>query len=216
MTDQEAVASLLGALACGERLAAQRARENVRFAPDERARSQQEHIAELEERKRDLVEARLAEVGSMGLATRFLPYFEAFHERTEPSDWLEAQTFHYAGDALTSDFAEAVGQQVDPVSAEILKQLGDREAQEAFALDELTRAIERDLQVRGRIAAYARAISGEALTQTSRALDSAVALRELLGGDAGEKRLLLELLERHRVRLDRLGIDTVDDDEDEA
>ncbi len=215
MPEQEAIGLLLGALACGERLAAQRARDNMRFAPDERARKEQVHVAELEERKRDLVEARLAEVGSRDLATRFLPFFEAFYKRTEPSDWIEAQTFHYTGDALTSEFAEATGRLLDPVSAEVMKQLGEREAQESFALDELTRAMGTDAEVRSRIASYARSISGEALTQTSRALDSAAALREFLGGDEGEKRLLLELLERHRVRLDRLGIDLVDDDEED-
>jgi hypothetical protein len=214
-TETDPVALLLGAFACGERLAAGRARENVGLAPDERARSQQAHIAEIEERRRDLVEARLAEVGSMDLATRFLPYFEAFYKRTEPADWIEGQTFHYTGDALVSEFMEEVGALVDPVTARVVKEASDRDAQEAFALDELMRAISADPTVRRRIAAYARTISGEALTQTSRALESAPLLREFLGGDEGEKRLLLELLERHRARLDRLGIDFVDDEDED-
>jgi hypothetical protein len=63
-----------------------------------------------------------------------------------------------------------------------------------------------------RIAAYSRRIAGEALTQTRRALQQAARLRESLGGDEGEKRMVLDLLERHRARLDRLGIERVEID----
>jgi len=216
VAEAEAVALLLAAMACGERLAAGRARDNVRFAPDERSRKEQEHVAEREERNSELVEARLAEVGSLEMEGRFQPFLEIFHERTAPSDWIEAQTFHYVGDALTSEFADAMVKELDPVSAEVFRQaLVDREEQETFALDELKRAMDEDPAVRTRIAEYARRISGEALTQTSRALDAAAALRELLGGAEGEKRLLLDLLERHRVRLDRLGIDYLESDADD-
>ncbi|MEX0833586.1 MAG: ferritin-like fold-containing protein [Actinomycetota bacterium] len=215
MADQEAVAMLLAALACGERLAAERARNNVALAPDERAKKEQEDMASREERNSELVEARLAEVGTPDMALRFRPFFELFHQRTKPGDWVEAQTFHYVGDALTSEFAEEMVSKLDPISAEVVKTLGDREQQETFALDELKKAMDEDPRVRERIAHYSRRISGEALTQTSRALDQASQLRELMGGVAGEKKLLLELLERHRVRLDRLGIDLVDDAEDD-
>ena len=61
-----------------------------------------------------------------------------------------------------------------------------------------------------RVAGYARRIIGEALTQTSRALEQATVLRDLLGGQEGEKRFLLNLLERHRARLDRLGIERLE------
>jgi len=216
MPSQEATALLLGALACGERLAAKRARAGVEYAPDARSKMQQEHVAEREEQNAELVAARLTEVGSADLATRFTPYFEAFHVRTEPADWVEVQTFHYVGDALVSEFAEELAGTVDPVSAEVIRTtLGKREDLEGFALDELMRALSSDPSAKGRIAAYSRRISGEALTQTKKALESAAALRELLGGEEGEKRLLLKLLEGHRVRLDRLGIDLMEVDEDD-
>ena len=215
MPDQEPVALLLAALACGERLAAERARDSVRLAPDERAKKEQENVASTEERNSELVEARLAEVGTPDMALRFRPFFEAFHEKTKPGDWVEAQTFHYVGDALTSEFADAMLEKLDAISAEVVKTIGDREQQETFALDELKKAMDEDPRVRERIAGYSRRISGEALTQTSRALDQAAQLRDLMGGIEGEKKLLLDLLERHRVRLDRLGIDLVDDAEDD-
>lgn len=217
MVGQDSVAQLLAALACGERLAAKRARESAELAPDARARSEQEHVAEREDSNAGLVAARLAEVGSPDLAARFLPFFEAFHARTVPADWVEAQAFHYVGDALVSEFAEEMAGRVDTVSTEVVrKTLGEREDLETFALDELMRAMQTDPTAKDRIAAYSRRISGEAFTQTKRALESSGALKELIGGDDGEKHLLLQLLESHRVRLDRLGIDLMEsDDEDD-
>jgi hypothetical protein len=216
MADEEGTAMLLAALACGERLGAKRALDNARFAPDERARQEQEGVAAREERNVDLVTARLAEVGSLDLPARFLPYFEAFHQHTEPTDWVEAQTFHYVGDALVSEFGEELAGRVDPISAEVVrKTMGEREDLETFALDELTRSMATEPDAKLRIAAYARRISGEAFTQTKRALESTTVLRDLLGGETGEKRMLLQLLESHRQRLDRLGIDLMDVEDDE-
>jgi hypothetical protein len=205
------VAELMAALAYGERCAAARARDNVRFAPDPRRRGAQEGIASREERNRDLMEARLAEVGSPELVRRFKPFFDTFFADTEPTDWVEAQAFHYIGDSLVSDFADQLFGALDPVSAEIVRHtLGDREAQEGFALEELSRAVQEDPRAGERIAAYARRIVGDALTQTGRAIEQASVLRDLMGGHEGEKRLLLDLLARHRGRLDRLGIERVD------
>jgi tRNA-(MS[2]IO[6]A)-hydroxylase MiaE-like protein len=211
--EKEATAELLAALAYGERSAAQRARDNVRFAPDSRRAEAQRGIADREERNCRLIEARLAELGSADLTRRFEPFFDAFFAHTEPTDWVEAQAFHYVGDALVSDFADTLVELVDPVSAEIVRHtLGEREDQEAFALEELTRALEDEPGAAERVAAYSRRIVGEGLTQTARALDQSTLLRELLGRGATEKRLVLDLLDHHRARLDRLGIERVEAD----
>src|SRR5215210_163468 len=183
------------------------------FAPDRRRVGAQRDVADREERNCRLIEARLVEVGSAELTRRFVPFFDAFFAGTEPSDWVEAQAFHYVGDALVSDFADVLVEVLDPVSAEIIRvTLGDREWQESFALEELVRAMQEDPTVAERIAAYSRRIAGEALTQTRRALQQATRLRALLGGEEGEKRMVLALLERHRARLDRLGIERVEID----
>lgn len=205
------LAELLAALAYGEKLARQRAEKAVRMAPHEGARKHQEHVATREAQNEELIEARVNEIGSLDLGDPVRPFFDAFFERTEPSDWLEAQAFHYVGDAMVRDFAEVLTPQLDPVSAEVIRRtLVDRDEQEAFALDELTRGIEEDPSTRDRVASYARRVIGEALTQTSKALNESNAIRVLLGGPDGEKRVLLDLLERHRVRFDRLGIEPVE------
>jgi hypothetical protein len=206
------VAELLAALSYGERLAGHRAQESAALAPDARGRQHQGHVARRETGNADLLEARLAELGSLEMQAASSPFFDAFFEHTVPEDWLEAQAFHYVGDAMVRDFAEVLVPALDPVSAHLVRSaLSDRDEQEAFALDELTRGLRDDPAAVDRLGVYARRVIGEALTQTRRALDETRALRDLLGGEEGEKRLLLDLLERHRRRLDRVGIEPVEE-----
>jgi hypothetical protein len=172
-------------------------------------------VADRERQNWELMEARLHELGEDALTDLFKPFFDAFFEHTQPADWIEAQAFHYVGDAMVSDFADVLAPLLDRVSAEVVRRaLGDREAQETFALDELTRSIEEDPRVAERIRRYSQRIVGEAVTQTSRALGATEGLRTLLGGDEAGKRFILSLLDRHRQRLDRLGIDPVDPEPD--
>ena len=212
-TEGRFTAEILAALAYGELLGANRAERVVDLAPDARAREEQEHIARLERQNWELVAARVRELGAEELADRVRPFFDTFFADTEPTDWIEAQTFHYVGDALVSDFADVLVPLVDRVSAEIVRRaLRDREAQESFALDELSRHLREDPSSATRIADYSRRIVGEALTQTSRALEATEGLRTLLGGSQAGKRFVLTLVDRHRQRLDRLGIEPVDTD----
>src|SRR6266567_4133789 len=193
------VAEVLAALGYGEQRGAARARDSVELAPDGRSKTEQQHVASRERQNWELIEARVHELQGDSYIELFAPYFDAFFDRTEPSDWIEAQTFHYVGDALVSDFAD------------VLVPLVDREGQETFALDELTRAMEQDPEAAERIRLYAQRVVGEAFTQTARAMEATEGLRTLMGGQEGGKRLVLLLLDRHRQRLDRLGIDPVDE-----
>jgi hypothetical protein len=206
------VAEVMAALSYGERCGAERAERSVALAPDGRSRTEQQHVASRERQNFELIDARFRELGDESLIELFQPYFDAFFTHTEPSDWVEAQTFHYVGDALVSDFADSLVPLLDRVSAEVVRRaLGNREDQETFALDELTRVMERDPSANERIRHYAQLVVGEAFTQTGRALDATQGLRTLLGGDEAGKRFILSLLDRHRQRLDRLGIDPVED-----
>lgn len=212
MSAQQAVAEVLAALAVGERLAYERAQKIVALAPDDSRRKQQQHVADREGASASLVEARARELGPPDLQARFEPFFRAFFDHTVPADWLEAQVFQYVGDALVKDLTDALAPVMDPVSAEVVRSsLSDRDEQDAFSLDEITRSIEEDAAAGDRMAVYARRVIGEALTQTRRALDETDSVRTLLEGEEAEKRLLLDLLERHRVRLDRLGIEPVEE-----
>jgi hypothetical protein len=207
------VAEVLAALSYGEQRGARRAQEAVELAPDRRSRTEQQAVAGRERQNSELIDARFRELGDDSLTELFRPYFDAFFAHTEPRDWVEAQTFHYVGDALVSDFADALVPLLDRVSAEVVRRaLGDREAQESFALEELTTAMARDPSLAERIRRYAQIIVGEAFTQTGRALEATQGLRTLLGGEEAGKRFILSLLDRHRHRLDRLGIEPVEPD----
>ena len=147
-TGPAVLAEVLAALAYGERRGATRAQDTVRLAPDARARSEQQGVADRERENCDLIEARLKELGEEALMERFRPFFDAFFEHTEPSDWIEAQTFDYVSDALVSDFADVLVPLMDRVSGELVRRaLGDRESQEGFALDELTPREQEVLQL---------------------------------------------------------------------
>ncbi len=205
------MAEVLAALAVGERLAHERAQNSVSLAPDQRRRDVQQHVATREGENASLMEARVRELGADHHRERFEPFFREFFEHTVPGDWLEAQTFQYVGDALVKDLTDALAPAMDPVSAEVVRRsLAERDEQDAFALDEINTGINDDPAAPDRIGEYARRVIGEALTKTRRALDESDAVRTLLGGEEGEKHLLLDLLDRHRRRLDRLGIELVD------
>ncbi|HEX6261285.1 MAG TPA: ferritin-like fold-containing protein [Actinomycetota bacterium] len=209
--DREAVAELLAAITYGERLAVRRLEDSVGLAPEPPVQKEQRHVAERERERLELLEARLREMDGLALEDRFAPFFDAFFEATVPTDWVEAQTFHYVGDALVSDLAEALLPTLDPVTAEVVRRaVGERDEQDAFALDQVTAALRDDPAETERIASYARTVVGEALTQTRRALDASEAVSSLLGEPEDQKRILLDLLDRHRRRLDRLGIEPVE------
>lgn len=207
------VAEVLAAVAYGELRGAERAKRSVGLAPDARSRTEQAHVADLEVANQELIEARLRELGEEELTDRFKPYFDAFFDHTEPKDWVEAQTFHYVGDALVSDFADVLIPLLDRVSAEVVRRaLRDREDQETFALDELTRAMRDDASASERIRKFSQRVVGEAFTQTSRAMGATEGLRALLGGAEAGRRLVIQMLDGHRKRLDRLGIEPVESD----
>jgi hypothetical protein len=209
----ESVAEVLAAIAYGEERGASRSQDAIELAPDARRRAEQQGVADLERRNYELILARLRELGDAGLTELFHPFFDAFFANTEPEDWVEAQAFHSVGDAMVSDFADVLIPLLDRVSAEVVRRaLSDREHVETFALDELTRAMQADPGAKDRIRAYVQRIVGEAVTQTARALDQTKGLRALLGGEEAGKRFVLSMLDRHRQRIDRLGIEEVEID----
>ena len=209
------VVDVLAALAYGEECGARRSASSVSLAPDRRRAEEQRAVARRERQNHELIVARVRELGGEERIEQFRPFFDAFFARTDPVDWVEAQAFHYVGDALVSDFADLLVRRVDRVSAEVVRRaLGDREGQETFALDELTRAMDEDPVTKEQVRRYSARIVGEAFTQTGRALEAVSGLRSLLEGDSGTTRFVIALLERHRVRLDRLGIDTLDEDDE--
>ena len=135
----------------------------------------------------------------------------AFYTASRPGDWLEAQVFQFVGDTLTTDFADILASRLDDrTAAAVRRALTGRTAQEAFALDQIRQALEADPDASGRVAKFTGAMIGAAMGRLRDALLSSDAL-ELVLGEGGVKECVLELLGRHRERLERLGVDELDD-----
>jgi hypothetical protein len=141
---------------------------------------------------------------------RFRAPLDAFYEHA-PTEWLDAQVFQYIGDRITTDFAEMLAPALDERSAVAVDDaLTGRAAHDAFALEQIELALATEPDAQTRVASVAGRIVGEALTRLRETLLDSNALALVLGGEEAVKDLVLELLARHRERLDRLGVDRVD------
>ncbi len=140
----------------------------------------------------------------------FRSTLDAFYDAAGSDQWLEAQVFHYVGDTITSDFAEFLSARADSETADALRSaLTGRMEQEAFALEQIEAALAADPDAQDRIGRFARSLVGAALNRLRDALLESDALERVLGA-GGVKDLVLELLGRHRERLERLGLDTLE------
>lgn len=148
-----------------------------------------------------------------GAMDTFRAAVDAFYEAARPDRWLESQTFHFVGNSITTDFAEIVaGRLGDGTAAALREALTGRTEQEGFALQQIARAIEQEGQAaRDRIRHFAAHLVGEGLNRLRDALLASNTLEVALGGSDAVKELVLELLGRHRERLERLGLEPLDD-----
>lgn len=134
----------------------------------------------------------------------------SFYEGARPDDWLQAQVFQFVGDTLTTDFADILASRLDERTASAVRRaLTGRTAQETFALEQIRRSLDTDPDSRERVAKFTGAMIGAAMGRLRDALLASDAL-ELVLGEGGVKECVLELLGRHRERLERLGVDPVD------
>jgi len=137
---------------------------------------------------------------------------DGFYEAAIADGWLETHVFHFIGDTITTDFAEILGPCLTAPTAEAVhRSLTGRTAQEAFALEQIAEALESDgPEAQARIQRFAGTMVGQAMNRLRDTLLSSNAL-EIVLGEGGVKPLVLELLARHRERLERLGLDSLDD-----
>lgn len=134
----------------------------------------------------------------------------SFYEAARPGDWLESQVFIFVGDTLTTDFADILASRMDERTASAVRRaLTGRTAQETFALEQIRSSLEADPGARDRVAKFTGAMIGAAMGRLRDALLASDAL-ELVLGEGGMKEAVLELLGRHRERLERIGVDPVD------
>jgi 1,2-phenylacetyl-CoA epoxidase catalytic subunit len=211
-TREEALADVIGALAYAIVRVFEVTAGATVTAPSMALRERQASFAvDLYERYR-LLRRRLEDLTPDPAAAmeRFREPLDHFYERAPRGDWLEAQVFHFVGEAITSDFAAMLTASLDDRTAAAVREaLTARTEHAAFALAQVREAMAAGESVE-RVGAVAGKIVGEALSHLRRFILDSDALAIVLGGEDRVKDLVLELLGRHRERLEMLGVDTLD------
>lgn len=142
---------------------------------------------------------------------QFRAPLDFFYDAAPTTTWLDAQVFQYVGDAISTDFADLIGPHLDEkTAASVRDALAGRGAHEAFALEQILTVLGADPEAEERVAGVTAMIVGNALGRLREALLASDALAVVLGGEEEVKELVLELLGRHRERLERMGLDRVD------
>ena len=209
----EAVAAVLGGIAYALLRVFRLSAEASGFAPSLALAERQAAFAVEEFERFRIVRRRLSMITADSDAAigRFRPALDAFYDATPAGAWLEAQVFHYVGDTITADFAEIFSGHVDPRTAAAVREaLTGRGAHEAFALEQIEMALTDDESAEDRIVGVAGKVVGEAINRVRDAMFASDSLEVVLGGPDAVKDVLLEILGRHRERLERLGLDRLD------
>ncbi len=212
----EGVVDLLGVLAYAELTAFSRLAADSDLAPTQPLKARLAKVAVAEFGHYEQIVEALTGLGADPEAAMapFISAFDAFHERTRPSTWLEGLVKAYIGDGIASDFYAEVAHYVDePIRGVILGTLQDG-GRADFVVSVVRAAIRADPRVAGRLALFGRRMVGEALTQGQQVAverDSLAALfvggPERGGADLAEVgRMFVRITDRHSERMARLGL----------
>ncbi|MEV4758702.1 ferritin-like fold-containing protein [Micromonospora sp. NPDC049559] len=204
------VTDLLGLVAYGELLAFDRIAADARLAPDLRRRALLSEMAAKKIGSYRRLADRIVELGAdPGAAmAAYVDALQAYHDSTEPKDWLEAVTKAYVGDAIADDFfREIAGSLAEPDRRLVLDVLHDPQYDE-FAGGEIRAAIAADPKVANRLSMWARRLVGEGLSQAVRVAGERDALTALVvartGGEVSE--LFTRLTTAHTSRMAAVGL----------
>ncbi|HYU85517.1 MAG TPA: ferritin-like fold-containing protein [Kribbellaceae bacterium] len=211
-----AAVDLLGVLAYGELSAFERLAEDAKLAPTLDDKAQLAAMATAEFGHFKLLRDRLVTLGVEPLEAMkpFQGPWDAFHEQTRPSDWLEGLIKAYVGDGLANDFYREVAAYVDADTRALVMEVFRDAGQADFVVGRVRAAIEKDPKVAGRLALWGRRLVGEALSQAQRIAADRDALTALLTGTvdrpgldlAAIGRMFTRLTEAHTQRMNALGL----------
>lgn len=207
-----ATIDLLGVLAYGELTAFERLASDAQLAPSiaDKVALATMAAAEFGHFKQLRDHLTFAGVDAESAMRPFIATFDAFHDSTTPSDWLEGLIKAYVGDGLATDFYREVSAYITDADtrALVLEVLRDA-GQASFVVARVNEAIAAEPSVAGRLALWARRLVGEALIQAQQVAVERDALLGLLVGSgdlAGITRLLTTLTDKHTERMATLGL----------
>jgi hypothetical protein len=211
-TPEPAVVDLLGMLAYGELLAFDRMAADARLAPDLGRRAVLSEMAGVEIANYRRLAARLRELGADPEAA-MAPFVEplgAYHDQTEPRDYLEALAKAYVGDGIADDFFREVAVRLSSPDRELVLDVLHDNRYDEFAADEIRSAIASDPKVANRLSMWARRLVGEGLSQAQRVAGERGALAALIvqgPDDQGSVQALLKRLTvAHTARMAAIGL----------
>ena len=209
----EAVARIVGALAYALLRVFQLSAQAAGTAPSLALRERQAAFAVEEFERYRVLRKRLGALTKdpEQSMSQFRVALDAFFDAAPTASWLDAQVFQYIGDAISTDFADLISPHLDDKTAQAVREgLAGRAAHESFAMEQIQMALSADPDAETRVTAVTGAIVGNALGGLREAILTSDALAVVLGGEELVKEVVLELLGRHRERLERLGLDRVD------
>ncbi|MGH3681173.1 MAG: ferritin-like fold-containing protein [Natronosporangium sp.] len=208
----EGVVELLGMLGYGELLAFERMAADARLAPDLRRRAVLCEMAAVEIGNYRRLVARLGELGA-DPEQAMHPYAEplqAYHDRTEPRDWLEALTKAYVGDSVADDFTREVAAFLGERDRELVREVLHDSQYGEFAAAEIRSAIGADPKLANRLSIWARRLVGEGISQAQWVAAARPALTVLVvtgsGDQEGVQALLKRLTQAHGARMTAVGL----------
>lgn len=214
VTDPAALLDLLGALAYGELSAFDRLAQDARLAPTLAGRAALSDMACVEMGHFRSLADRLISLGAVPdeAMAPFVTALDLFHDRTEPSTWLEGLVKAYVGDGMGADFYREVAEFVDPSTRDLIIEVLSDTGSAAFAVREVRAGIAANPALAGRLALWGRRLVGEAISQTQHVLAERDALMMLLiegAGDlAGATGLINRITDKHSARMAELGLDS--------
>jgi hypothetical protein len=206
---REAVTDLLGMLAYGELVAFDRMAADARLAPDLRRRAVLSDMAAREITNYGRLSDRLSELGADPEAA-MAPYVQAvsaYHEQTEPNDWLEGLAKAYVGDGIADDFTREVAVVLATADRDLILDVLHDSRHADFAADELRAAIAIDPKVANRLSMWARRLVGEAISQSMRVAAERPSIAMLLAARGTDfPALLRRLTTAHTARMGAVGL----------
>lgn len=209
-----AVSEVIGAIAYALLRVFQVAAAATTFAPTLALRERQAAFAVEEHERFRVIRRRLAAICDDPHAAmeRFRRPLDAFYAAAPTGSWLEAQVFHFVGDSITADFADMLVPHLgEKTAAAVREALADRGAHAAFALDQIQGALATGgPEVTERVGAVVGRVIGDAMTSFREAVLESDALALVVGGPDAVKELVLEILARHRERLEHIGLELVE------
>jgi len=208
----EAVVELLGMLGYGELLAFERMAADARLAPDLHRRAVLCEMAAAEIGSYRRLAARLTELGA-DPEQAMQPYvspLQAYHDRTEPRDWLEALTKAYVGDSVADDFTREVAAFLGVRDRELVREVLHDSRYAEFAAAEIRSEIDADPKLANRLSIWARRLVGEGLSQAQWVAAARPALATLILTGAADREgvpaLLKRLTQAHGARMTAVGL----------